>query len=575
VPENFYRPKHGRSQNLYVRLVPPTVLQGLPGVCEYRKSTGTADLRRAKAVGAQLIAAKRAEWDQLLSAVESAPGTRILSADLIENICARRLYDWMRMDDSARFAGQGYDDTARSALTQLCDVTDQSIRSVLARGKASPAWDVTLDVIDAWCAQIDTPVGRSDPLYPQLVRKFAEVELEAANRLLHRNEGKPSETPTKPAAAGATLSAMIEPYREYKRPNSGVKHLGTSANVWSLLIAHMGDVPLSGVKGADIYDFIESRMHSPDKPWSMQYAHGLVKRTLREVFGLARTRGLLAGSNPVDDLDVMPKLTAKEERARQRPRHPYTDAQLSTLFTSEWYRRDSGRWRGKMGKDLGARYWVPLVCLLHGNRVREVLQLAASDISTAGAVPVLVLREELEGEQAELLASGAVRSLKNLATARTVPMHPTLCALGFVAFAEKRRKDGGENALLFPSSLPKPGGRSPMLGRAYEQAFLRFVRDELAFGSGYGNHSFRHQLEDRIRDAQRPGHQWPAGMAQAYTGRMRLRSEDVGRIRTEGSESGYGRGHAPALLLEYVKTLSFEGVTLPAAFERWLGGAAH
>jgi hypothetical protein len=142
--------------------------------------------------------------------------------------------------------------------------------------------------------------------------------------------------------------------------------------------------------------------------------------------------------------------------------------------------------------------------------------------------------------------------------------------LGFIAFVEQRRQSHGEQAMLFPSSLPTPGGKTPILGRAYEQAFLRHVRDELAFGRGYGNHSFRHQLEDRIRDAQRPGHQWPAGMAQAYTGRKRLRSQDVGRIETEGSESGYGRGHGPALLLEYVKTLSFEGVTLPPAFAEWM-----
>jgi integrase len=573
VPENFYRPDNGRTLNWYVRLVPPTPLKGMPGIREFRKSTGTAELRRAKAIGSRLIAEKRAEWDQLLAKTKGpAIGPRILTPDLIEHICARRLYHWMRLDDEARFEGEGYNDAAGAALTQLCQVTDQSMRSVVQRGRASPDWGNVLDVIDFWCIQIECPVERTDPTYPQLVRAFAEVERDAASRLLRRGEGEPAATPAKPAAAGALLSAMSEPYREFKRPNSGVKHLGTSLNIWSRLIEHLGDVPLASVKSSDMYEFLESRMRAPEKPWSMKHTHGLVKRTLREVFGLARTRGLLDGVNPVDGMEVMPMLAAKEERARMKPRHPFTDAQLTTVFTSDWYRADSDRWRGKMGKDLSARYWVPLVCLFHGNRVREVLQLVASDIGTAGVVPVVHFRAELDGEQADLLATGAARSVKNEATARVVPLHPLLCGLGFVEFVQQRRQADGEHTMLFPSSLPKPGGKTPILGRAYEQAFLRYVRDELGFGRGFGNHSFRHQLEDRIRDAQRPGQQWPAGMAQTYTGRKRLRGQDVGLITTEGSESAYGRGHGPAVLLEYVKTLAFDGVTLPQAFAPWLTG---
>ena len=406
------------------------------------------------------------------------------------------------------------------------------------------------------------------------MRAFVQVERDAANRLIRRNHGDPVATPTEPTGIGTiTLSAMTEPYREYKRQNAGVKHLGTSVNIWSQLIAHLGDLPLSAVKAADLYEFLESRMRAAKKPWSMKHAHGLAKRTLREVFGLARTLGKLEGENPVDDMDVLPLLEAKEERARKKPRHPFKDSQLSTLFTSEWYRVDSDRWRGKMGKDLAARYWVPLICMFHGNRVREVLQLVASDLSMSHSLLTVHFRAELEEEQEEMRAVGVVRSVKNEATKRAVPIHPTLRALGFANFIEQRRHTDGQNAMLFPSSLPKPGGKTPILGRAYEQAFLRYVRDELGFGSGFGNHSFRHQMEDRIRDAQRPGHQWPPGMAHAYTGRKRVRDQDVGHVQPESSESSYGRGHGPVLVLEYVETLDFDGVTKPPVFDLWLRNA--
>ena len=193
-----------------------------------------------------------------------------------------------------------------------------------------------------------------------------------------------------------------------------------------------------------------------------------------------------------------------------------------------------------------------------------------ADVAARQGVSVVQFREEMDGEQAAMLAAGVARSLKNDRTRRVVPLHPTLLALGLAEYVAQRRDEAGPNALLFPSSIPKPGGKAPMLGRAYEQAFLRHARDGLAFGPGFGNHSFRHQFEDRIRDAQRPGHQWPAGMAQAYTGRKRVRWQDVGHIEVEGSESAYGRGHAPAAMLDYLKTLAFDTVKLPPPFASWL-----
>lgn len=574
VPENFYRPTGGRTLNWYVRLVPPTPLRGHPGVAEFRKSTGTADLRRAKTVGARLIADKRAEWDQLLAGIKAPKGgPKVLTRDLIDHLCARRHYQWLRMDDMARFEGAGYDDEARAGLKRLCETADASMRSVLARGKAAAEWGNVLDVVDAWCEQVDTPVSRTDPRYTELVRRFAEVELATIDGLLRRVRGEAAPTPEPPPVLGIALSSMTERYRAHKQQSAGRKHVGTSVNVWLKLIEHMGDVQLSSVRAVDIYEFLEARMHAATDAWSMQYAHGLVKRTLREVFGLASTQGVFDGPNPVDALVVLPRLSAKEEKARRQPRHPFTDGQLSALFASEWYHVASTRWTGKMAQDLPARYWVPLVCMYHGSRVREVLQLVASDRTEVGGVPVLHFRQEIEGEQAALAAAGVQRSIKNDATARVVPVHPALVQLGFLDFVQQRRGVEGANAMLFPSSLPKPGGKNPILGRAYEQAFLRYVRDDMKFGSGFGNHSFRHQLEDRIRDAQLPGHRWPAGLAQTYTGRKRVRDADRGYIEAEGSEGGYGRGHGPKAMLRYVESLNFRKVRLPPRFDAWLASA--
>lgn len=229
------------------------------------------------------------------------------------------------------------------------------MRSILARGRSSPDWEDTLVLLDDWCEQMGSPVSRTDPHYPLLVRKFAEVDIDAAQRILSRNRGESAPTPAEPRPVGACLSAITEQYREYKRQHSGTKHTGTGVNVWLELIDYLGDVPLDAVKAPDLFQFLDVRMRAPVKPWSMKHAHGLVRRTLREVFALARTRGLLGGANPVDDLAILPTLTAKEEKARRKPRYPFCDGQLAELFQSEWYKPGSKRWHGKMATDLGAR----------------------------------------------------------------------------------------------------------------------------------------------------------------------------------------------------------------------------
>lgn len=227
-----------------------------------------------------------------------------------------------------------------------------------------------------------------------------------------------------------------------------------------------------------------------------------------------------------------------------------------------------------MATDLGARYWTPLICMYHGNRVGEVIQLVASDFTFENDVHCMNIQEDVAGGQPELIAAGVKRSLKNVSTARGVPVHPQLIALGLLEFIQSRRDAAGANALLFPSCVPRPGGARPILGRSYEQAYLRFVNDDI--GKGLGNHGYRHQLEDRIRNVQTPGHQWPAGLGQQYTGRKSTRAVDLAHVAKVGSETDYGEGYTPELMLMYVKSLDFSRIKLPVPYAQWLpSGKSH
>ena len=574
VPQHLYRPNHGHSQNWYVRLVPPRQIQCLVGTREYRKSTGTADLRRAKTVAAVLIAEKRREWNQLLAngQEKKVPSSTVLSSALIEHVCAKRLYQWLRLDDAARVHGQGFTEADVQRSRQVCNVTDQAMRSVLARGASSPEWKEVIRFVLDWCETIGYSVATTDPLFPFLVREIARADLQAQGLVVRRNSDVDAPTPPEPEPYGGNLSALVALYCAYKGEKTGRKHASTSTNILLLLLDHRGNVPLDTIKSNDLHDFIAARLHAEHKPWSSGYARGLVKRTLREAFGLARARGLMRAENPIDSLDILPKLSKVEEQSRKKPRFPFSGKQMTALFASPWYDPDATLWRGKMRTDLGARYWVPLICLFHGTRVVEALQLKVSDFALDGSTPTMQFQTDVEVASTDGQGLPA-RSLKNASAHRIVPVHPTLVEFGLSAFVAKRENADGSSAFLFPSSLPEPGGTNPLIGRAYQQAFLRHLYKAMKFPHGFGNHSFRHQLEDRIRDAQTLGNKWPPGLARSYTGRKRLRQDDVFHFEEEGSDASYGKDHSPSTMVQYISRLNFSDVVLPKRFAQWLDKA--
>jgi integrase len=331
-----------------------------------------------------------------------------------------------------------------------------------------------------------------------------------------------------------------------------------------------------------VYKFFEYKLFSAPKKWSQGYVEGHVKRALKEMFSLARTKSLMAADNPVSKLELMPQLPEAERKKRQNPRFPFSSDQINTLFESEWYVPQSRQFRGKLGGDLAARYFGPLIGLLHGMRVREFLQLMTSDILLVDGVLCFKLQVEMPNDDHHVeptaFTKGARmgigtelpgRSVKNESVLRTIPVHPKLIELGFSKYVEERRKSRSTEVPLFASSVPTPGGKTPMWGRAFEQSFLRYVRDTLRFGSGYGTHSFRHQFEDRIRNSQARMGVWPAGISQLLSGRQLPRDKDKEFFRELGSEQDYGSGYQPSAVLPFLEKLIFDDVNFPVDFDRW------
>ncbi|QYG08991.1 DUF6538 domain-containing protein [Janthinobacterium sp. PAMC25594] len=367
-------------------------------------------------------------------------------------------------------------------------------------------------------------------------------------------------------AKGKARLSDVTPLYVRRLSTHGRKTQTTNFSWWKRLIEFCGDKVLEDVSSLDIYKFFESRLHASEAAWSMKYCMK-VRAGLAEAFGEAKTQEMCP-RNPVVELDNMPRITAAEEKTRKRPRYPYSTSQLNTLLSSAWYDPGAPNWRGRMKWDLGARYWIPLICLYQGFRVREPLQLLASDIIVeAGFVLVRIqVTDEAESEAQGL----PKRSVKNEATRRIVPIHPILLELGFMDFVASAKKRGAMSP-LFPSAIPERSSEQPIWGRAYEQRFVPFVRDVLGFGAGYGNHSFRHTLEDCLRNAQFDM-SWPAGLGQFYSGRTLPSDADRNFFLKLGSERKYGKGYDPTLMMPFVKNLQYKGLSLPKPFSSWLDG---
>lgn len=574
----------GRSRNFYVRLVAPSAVQPYLPKSEhtFRKSTGTADRGRAVVVASELIAAKRKEWFALLQSVKMENSTvpTILTSRLIQQIAGARMQSWMETDRLERFGDEGIDEDELAAMDEFCRHTDTVMRSVLAQAKGSSKWShVVADVLE-WCSTLGYEIEASDPQFPLLVRAFAKAERSAQQFIASRNRGDEPDEVKVVEPAGTYLSEMTTRFIEWKSKSAGPKPVSMAVSIWKRFIAFKGDVFLNEVSSTDIFGFFSERLFTDTAPWTQGYVNGHVKRALNDFFMLARTLSLMSVDNPVAKLELMPKLSDKVNNSRLKPRYPFSNNKVNILFASDWYKPNSSRFTGKLRDDLAVRYFGPLIGALHGSRIREVLQLMTGDVVKVDGVLCFRFQIEIpvdDCDAPESLRNESAsdvelptRNLKNSSVLRTIPVNPKLIELGFSEFVSERRKAFGPAEPLFASSVPNPGGRSPMWGRAFEQSFLRYVRDTLNFGNGYAYHSFRHQFEDRIRDSQAIDGVWPAGLGQFLSGRKLSRDADRALFREVGSEGAYGFGYRPSSLLPYLEKLDFSDIEFPEPFYEWL-----
>ncbi|MGB3840397.1 MAG: site-specific integrase [Rhodanobacter sp.] len=138
-----------------------------------------------------------------------------------------------------------------------------------------------------------------------------------------------------------------------------------------------------------------------------------------------------------------------------------------------------------------AFFWLPLLALHTGARVKELAQLPLHDLECIAGVWGLNLVPEIAGESAPPEAAKGATAHKNAQSRRFVPLTDQVLALGFLDYAEEVKTAGF--AHLFPGGSWQakngPGDKmSKWWNRTYQRKACGLTSKAITF------HSFRHTI---------------------------------------------------------------------------------
>ncbi len=221
--------------------------------------------------------------------------------------------------------------------------------------------------------------------------------------------------------------------------------------------------------------------------------------------------------NPAEGL--RPADTKRHSASSERD--SFSKAELQTMVTALEAERAARPSRPE-------RYWVPLISMLNGMRLDEICQLDTEDVKQVGAVWCF-----------DVNAKGDDKHLKTAASVRTIPIHPKLLELGFLAHVDALRKKGEKR--LWPRLKLRRDG----YGQALSKWFADFNDAHVTADTKKVFHSLRHSFATELKAAN----------VQEST-----IAELVGHENPSITTGRYGKRLEPDRLLDELKKLDY-GIT--------------
>lgn len=223
------------------------------------------------------------------------------------------------------------------------------------------------------------------------------------------------------------------------------------------------------------------------KPKTADY----IFQPVKAFFGWAISVEGLIETNPASAI----KLVVGQQKKGERSRRPFEPDEIRKLFSwptftgcQSEHRRDLPG--TKIVRD--GKYWLPILGYYTGCRLGELVQLAIEDVQNADGLHFLDINEKV-------LLGTDEKSVKSVAGMRKVPVHPDLLELGFLDFVARRAKQDKANVRLFKEIK---FGADKQASTVYSKTFARLMNKVGLTDSRLVFHSWRHGVEDALRDAE-------------------------------------------------------------------------
>jgi len=399
-----------------------------------------------------------------------------------------------------------------------------------------------------------------DPAWRQLELAFIKAQQSAISGIGARLTGETVETPILPAAsAGAPLSAALRTWAEgggraARKPREN--SIAEAGRAVQRFIELHGDLDLHAITKAHARQYRDALAKIPKA-----LPHALAKLPLPKLLQKDLSKYEPRNAQTINkSLNLIAGILAKAEREghfenlptwsnpfhvgfdisqmEREPYEPFSVEELNRLFASPVY-SDGLRPIGGRGE---AAFWFPLLALFCGARRTEIAQLKIGDIREAGGVSFIDFNDE-----------GADQNLKNVTSARSVPIHSELIKIGFMQYVAKRSKSASPSDPLWPGFEPPIAGKA----KAWTKWFGRYLGIHAVDDPSKTFHSFRHTFKRACREAgiSEEIHHAFTGHAGGGVGRA------YGRLRrTDGSMD---RGVSLARLKQEIDLLEYPELHLP------------
>ncbi len=532
-----------KSAYFYVRRIPESVRALFGGKQQITRSLNTTDFRVA-ADRARRMAAEtdKAFEDAKLGKAPALTSRKGVSRDQLYQAARLHLY---RLERRQLDLGTlGIEAAKESVETDLASISSPD----------EEVWGSTIQPIaEGILRELHLELERGDRLWFEFASLIRRAEHEHLERELLRLKGRAgagsvdalfSETfahmpaPKVSRPAGMTLGKVIarfeaDPTRSHLTESAGKKYILPFAVLREVVGEDRPIVDIARADCAACHELLAGLPRNYNK------RKEFIGKTLREVADLAKSLGaplisqgtvqvyahhLSAFFNYTVQKGIIehnPALRLIAGHVKEAsPRLPFTSENLRTLFAvlPEW--AHNGR---------GGRFWVPLLGLLSGMRLGEIVWLSVDDIQTVDGVDAIVLRRTDD------------RSLKTRGAARIVPISAELKRLGFMKFVETKKKAGGR---LF-SDLE--GTDQKHCVDLFQKRFSYLLRTKIKVAKGVSFHSFRHGFRDALRNAGSP---------------IDVTRALGGWARSGGIEERYGQGTRPAVLAQWMDKVVFKDLDL-------------